>query len=291
MRICTQSMRFPPFSAPVSVVIPALNAEAFLGEALASVREQRTPVLEIIVVDDGSTDESARVAVARGARVVRLRRSGPSAARNVGIRIARGTWVAFLDADDVWERGKIARQLEAAALFPEAGMVACDRATVSRGRVVEPSHLASLGRAYRLLAEDRVWGRCRLFPPGANALVDSGFVPLPSTVMVRRGAILSVGLFDEALHGLEDYECFMRVLARFALVIVEMPLVRYRVHGGNTHLDAALMEEAHRRFRRLLAAAPERYPVAVTRTLLEGPYASAGPPEYRQSTANSSTGS
>ena len=137
-RICTKSMRFPQFSAPVSVVIPARNAEAFLGEALASVREQRPPVLEIIVVDDGSTDESARVAVACGARLVRLRRSGPSAARNVGIRIARGTWVAFLDADDVWARGKIARQVEAAALLPEAGMIVCDRATISRGRVVDP---------------------------------------------------------------------------------------------------------------------------------------------------------
>lgn len=258
--------------APVSVVIPARNAEAFLGEALASVREQRPPVLEIIVVDDGSTDESARVAAACGARLVRLRRSGPSAARNVGIRIARGTWVAFLDADDFWERGKVARQVEAAALSPEAGMIACDRATVSRGRVVEPSYLASLGDAYRLLAEGSVRGRCRLFPPGANALVDSGFVPLPSTVMVRRDVILSVGLFDEALRGVEDYECFMRVLARFALVVVEMPLVRYRLHGGNTHFNAALMEEAHRSFRTRVAAAPERYPAAVARTLLERPY-------------------
>jgi glycosyltransferase involved in cell wall biosynthesis len=265
-------MRLSQSSAPVSVVIPARNAEAFLGEALASVREQRPPVLEIIVIDDGSTDESARVAAACGARLVRLRRSGPSAARNVGIRIAHGTWVAFLDADDFWERGKVARQVEAAALLPEAGMVVCDRATISRGRVVEQSYLASLGDAYRLLAEGSVCGRCRLFPPGANALVDSGFVPLPSTVMVRRDVILSVGLFDEALRGVEDYECFMRVLARFALVVVEMPLVRYRLHGGNTHFNAALMEEAHRSFRRRVAAAPERYPAAVARTLLERPY-------------------
>jgi glycosyltransferase involved in cell wall biosynthesis len=238
---------------------------------LASVRVQRPRVLEMIVVDDGSSDETARIAVAGGARVIRIRHSGPSAARNAGIRIASGTWLAFLDADDVWEQGKIARQLQAAVRFPVSGMVACDRATVSGERVIEPSYFASLGDGYRGLVEARSPG-CRLFPPGNATLLHSGFVPLPSTVMVRRDAILAVGLFDEKLCGVEDYECFMRILARYALVIVEIPLVRYRLHGGNMHFDVRLMDAAARRFRQLLVDAPERYPPGLARSLAKTLY-------------------
>src|SRR5262244_3231712 len=93
---------------PISVVIPAYNAAAFIAEALESVRAQTRAAAEVIVVDNGSTDASPRLAEAAGACVLRLERPGVSRARNVGIRAATQPWIAFLDADDLWQPDKLA---------------------------------------------------------------------------------------------------------------------------------------------------------------------------------------
>src|SRR5436853_749734 len=98
----------------VSVIIPVYNCEQYLAEAIQSVLAQTHPTIELIVVDDGSTDNSA--AVAKSFAVVRYvfqRQGGPGAARNRGISLARGSFLAFLDADDVWVAGKLTRQLAA----------------------------------------------------------------------------------------------------------------------------------------------------------------------------------
>lgn len=99
--------------APISVIIPAHNAARFLAEAVASVRAQRVPVAEIIIVDDGSTDGTPGVVAALGAgvRAVRQPQSGAAAARNRGAALAGAEWLAFLDADDVWLPGKLEVQL------------------------------------------------------------------------------------------------------------------------------------------------------------------------------------
>ncbi len=174
--ICNQSIGVPPRLASVSVVIPAFNATEFLEEALKSVGAQIVPAYEAIVVDDGSTDGTARLAAALGARVIREGRRGPAAARNTGARAARGTWIAFLDADDVWEPWKIGSQLSAIVAFPDARMVSCDRRTVSlaTGAVVEDSHLRSLGSGYSSLRSKR-FEHWRYFAPSADGLVRSGF--------------------------------------------------------------------------------------------------------------------
>ena len=107
--------------APVSVVIAAYNAELTLGPALASALAQLPPPAQVIVVDDGSTDGTAAVAASfPGVEVIEQRNQGPSAARNCGIRAASQPWVAFLDADDLWLPGKLARQLAIAHRRPEA---------------------------------------------------------------------------------------------------------------------------------------------------------------------------
>ncbi len=109
----------------VSVVIPTHNAAAFLAEAVASIRAQTRPVDEILVVDDGSTDGTAGVIAAMGGnvRAVRQERAGAGAARNRGAELARGSWLAFLDADDLWVPGKLACQLAWRAERPETEII------------------------------------------------------------------------------------------------------------------------------------------------------------------------
>lgn len=113
--------------APVSVVVAAYNAERTLGAALTSALSQVPRPAQVIVVDDGSQDRTAEVAAAfPEVQVLRQRNQGPSAARNAGIRAASQPWVAFLDADDLWLPGKLARQLAAARRHPAAVMLAGD---------------------------------------------------------------------------------------------------------------------------------------------------------------------
>lgn len=109
----------------VSVVIPVYNGERYLADAIASVLAQTHPPAEVIVVDDGSTDSSANAALSFGAQVtlLRQRKSGAGAARNHGVSHAQGDLLAFLDADDLWHKDKLARQVAALATQPEMGMV------------------------------------------------------------------------------------------------------------------------------------------------------------------------
>src|SRR5512141_947607 len=117
-------------SPAISVVIPAFNSAAFVRDAIASVRGQTVPVAEIIVVDDGSTDDTEQACRSCAANVhyVFQRNRGPAAARNRGIAESHGEFVAFLDADDLWVSDKIARQLRALAAHPDAALVAGDMA-------------------------------------------------------------------------------------------------------------------------------------------------------------------
>src|SRR6185295_6193515 len=110
---------------PVSVVIPALNAERFIGQAIESVHAQTLQVREIIMVDNGCTDRTTRIAAALGAAIVEEKRRGISLARNAGIRKSTQEWIALLDADDLWDAQKMERQWAAVQACPDAGLVAC----------------------------------------------------------------------------------------------------------------------------------------------------------------------
>ena len=125
---------------PISVVVPAWNVERYLDAALDSALAQDPAPTEILVVDDGSTDGTAEVAERRGPPVRCLRREhrGPAAARNAGIRAARGRLLAFLDADDVWLPAKLGRQIEVLAARPELGIVTT---RIRDFRIPELAHL------------------------------------------------------------------------------------------------------------------------------------------------------
>ena len=197
---------------PVSVVIPVLNGERYLGEAIASAFAQTYPPLEVIVVDDGSSDHSANVASEFGARVLRTPHRGVSAARNTAIAVAEGELIALLDADDRWPPGRLAVQVDQFRRRPELGFV------IGRGRLfLNPG------------TERPGWFTDDL-AAGASALARQ-------TILARRSMFERIGAFDETVDICEDLDWLAR--ARDAGVpyeVLDDVLVEYRFHGANTGL-------------------------------------------------------
>ena len=172
----------------VSVIIPAHNSAAFIADAIAGVRAQTFTDHEIIVVDDGSTDDTDEV-IRRFPEVRSVRQSnhGVAAARNAGIALARGEFVCFLDADDLWRPQKLARQLHFMAAHPDVGLLFTDAEEHGADVVEKASILATMtcgGAATRVPIEDAF-----------RKLLIENFIPT-STVMVRRSCLTASGPFD-----------------------------------------------------------------------------------------------
>jgi glycosyltransferase involved in cell wall biosynthesis len=216
--------------ADVSVVIPAYNATNFLAETLASVFAQTVPPAEIIVVDDGSTDDTAGIARDLGVTVISRANGGISAARNTGVRAARSEYVALLDADDLWMPEKLEVQVAALAAATVPSFSFTDFHTFdSRGIRAARSELRA-HPAFR-----RTVGRA---PSGTNVVVSASerrpVLPdmyfVPSSAIIRRADVLAAGGFDESLRGCEDTEFFLRLFKLVPAIAVMRPLLRYRRH-------------------------------------------------------------
>lgn len=221
-------------SASVTAIIPTFDRHRRVLEAVRSVVRQTRPPLELIVVDDGSRDATlARLAAdvaASGAprlRLVTTGRRGVSAARNEGIRRARGEWLAFLDSDDSWLPGKLESQLTALAARPEMLICHCDEIWIRDGRRVNPR---------RIHAKRGGWIYEHCLPRCAIS---------PSSVVVHRRLFEQVGLFDEELPACEDYDLWLRVCSRFPVLYLDQQLVRKT--GG--HEDQLSRTEALDRYR------------------------------------------
>ena len=196
---------------PVSVVVPAYNAAWCIDKALESVLEQSYSPLEIIVVNDGSSDDTSNRVKGFGERVrlVEQPNGGLSSARNTGIRQARGEWVAFLDADDCWLPGKLQRQMELLASRPDLGFCStCTRVETPEGEVLNLWHCP----------EVRESALRTIFARNA-AVAGSG-----SAVVARRDLLLNSGGFDEQLHSLEDIDMWLRLAAVTGYGCVDEPL-------------------------------------------------------------------
>lgn len=219
----------------VSVIIPNYNYGRYVGEAIESVMTQTVPVHEIIVVDDGSTDNSKEIVSAYGERVKLIcqKNRGVGAARNAGVAASTGEYVAFLDADDVWLPNKTERQLEQFAADPEIGMVTCGMLEVSlSGQALSQFNEGLEG----WVAEDLL-----LFK--RSVVVGSG-----STALIKRSVFEAVGGVDETkeMHPSEDWYFNFRVAQISRMGFVPELLVYYRNHGGNGHLNIRRMERAVR---------------------------------------------
>jgi len=214
--------------ATVSVIIPTYNHAVFLSEALESVFAQTCSPLEVIVVDDGSTDGTADVLCGyeRRIRVLRQANRGVAAARNAGASVASGELLALLDADDMWLPAKLERQIARLDSEPEVGLVHCGVAEVDgRGRQFR----ARLDGMEGSVSTEMLFFRRGVILGGGSAAV------------VRRAAFLDVGGFDEALSTSADWDLYYRLARRYPVGFVPEVLVRYRVHGGNMHRNVRAM--------------------------------------------------
>jgi glycosyltransferase involved in cell wall biosynthesis len=207
----------------VSVVIPAKNAAAYIGETIGSALMQGG-VNEIIVVDDGSTDGTE--AIARAIRDPRLRlmrndASGVSAARNLGARNARGDWLVFLDADDRLRPDAVATLLAAAKTAPHAVLVYGDYNTIdSAGQTI--------GRRNLLKGRQKPSGHVLERLTSGNFIVNGGIM------LVRLDAFRATGGFDVSLRYCEDWHCWCRLAATGEFAYVPKLLLDYRLHTTNT---------------------------------------------------------
>ena len=209
----------------VSIVIPCYNQAHFLGEAVESALSQAYRPLEVIVVDDGATDSTTEVASTyAGARVVRQRNQGLSAARNAGLRASHGEFVVFLDADDRLLPEAVETGAAALRSRPEAGFavgrhgrIAVDGVPLPppRRRRVERDHYASLVR--------RCW------------------IAMPATVMYRRHVLIAVNGFDPRFRHAEDYDLYLRIARRFPIVDHYTEVAEYRQHAGTLSRNADRM--------------------------------------------------
>lgn len=202
--------------ASASVIIPTYNRARLLGRALASVYAQTRPADQVIVVDDGSTDNSEQLLRPRFRNVQWLRqeRAGVSAARNRGILAATGGWIALLDSDDEWLPTKLERQLS--ALHEQPGYRIChtDEIWIRDGRRVNPmnKHAKHGGHIFQ-----HCLPRCAISP---------------SSALIERCLLDEVGLFDADLPACEDYDLWLRICAQHAVLLVPEPLVvKYGGHA------------------------------------------------------------
>ena len=197
----------------VSVIIPTANRPGFLAEALRSVRALEGPDLELepIVVDDGDNPQTVIAAAAHGARYIRTSVHGPAAARNAGLRVASGEFVAFLDDDDAWLPGHIRPHLQVMRERPEVGAVF--------GQTVNYD--------YALQEHSSPWPDS--LPAGATAFARIfGYQPQIGATVVRASLIDEVGEFDEQLLGDEDWDWQLRLSLAHPVEFVAVPSVAYR---------------------------------------------------------------
>ena len=208
----------------VSVIVPLYQSRDYVAAALDSVLAQTFDDLEVIVVDDGSTDGGGEIVEEYAAREPRVRymrqeNAGPAAARNTGIAAARGSAVAFVDSDDLWLPEKLARQLP---LLREDTVVHSDAFVLRNGGPV---------------GEERIGARFESGDAFGYLLRETPTAPLLTT-LVRRELLLAHGCFDESLVGPEDYDLWLRLAAagvRFEHV--PEPLAVYRVRGDGLSAD------------------------------------------------------
>ncbi|HEY0327597.1 MAG TPA: glycosyltransferase [Rhodopseudomonas sp.] len=210
--------------ATVSVVMPAWNAAAYIGEAIASVLAQGSGVEELIVIDDGSTDATrAIVAGCDDARVRLLSNPGRgvSAARNHGAAAAKADWLMFLDSDDRLRPGAIATLLQAAGAAPRAVAIYGDYDRID-GNGNPIGH--------------RGWLQGRAKPSGEvlQRLAAGNFIVNGGVMIVRASAFAAVGGFDVALKYCEDWHCWCRLAALGEFQALPDHLMDYRVHGDST---------------------------------------------------------
>jgi glycosyltransferase involved in cell wall biosynthesis len=209
----------------VSIVIPCFNQAHFLGDAIRSALAQIYRPIEVIVVDDGSTDDTAQVASRYDwVHLVRQANSGLSAARNTGLRASRGELLVFLDADD--------------RLLPEAVEIGARYLDDKPECAFVSGHYRDIDAAGSVLAE---WPHRCVQEDHYLELLREPYIAMHATVLFRRGTLERVGAFDTSLRACEDYDVYLRVARQYPVGCHASLIAEYRQHATNMTRDPGLM--------------------------------------------------
>ena len=215
----------------VSVIVPVYNRAHLVSETIESILAQTYEPVEIILINDGSTDESLSILkkyesqFPENIRVIDQKNQGQIAARNNGIKIARGEYVAFLDSDDLWLEEKLERQIP---LFEEGVALVYSGTNIidENGRTIriEPADQSISGYIYpQLLVKNRMTG---------------------GTVVVTAEVLKQVGVFSSEFKAAENWDLWLRICKLYSARVVSEPLIKYRVHSQNMSGDGQLMLDA-----------------------------------------------
>jgi len=213
----------------VSVIIPSYNRAKYVGKAVESVLDQTFQDLEIIVVDDGSTDDTLNSLTVYKDRVRVLQQvnQGRSGARNAGVTAALGSVIAFLDSDDIWLPEKLERQLEFFGNNPNIGLVHTWSSVIDEHGNPRPEDTRRRIQLYR-----------RALRRGYTYIgMSQECVLFLSTVAIRRECWERIGPFDTEIPAFEDWDWYLRAARITTIASIPVSLVLYRLHGGNTAKD------------------------------------------------------
>jgi glycosyltransferase involved in cell wall biosynthesis len=213
----------------VSVIIPSYNHARFVSQAVASALNQTLKPLEVIVVDDGSKDETADALAQFGEsiRVIRQENSGVATARNNGAAAANGALLAFLDADDVWVPNKLEKQVERFNKEPGLGLVHCAYVDIDADNKELTEHFEGLEG---WVAEEIILFRRPVILGGGSGVV------IPKKVFSELGG------FDARLSTSADFDLYFRIARKWRVGFVPEVLLQYRIHGSNMHGNINLMK-------------------------------------------------
>jgi glycosyltransferase involved in cell wall biosynthesis len=213
-----------------SVIMPCFNHERFIADSVESVLAQTQPDLELIIVDDGSVDDSWKIICGLAAADARIkpirheRNGGASRSRNDGIRAATGEFIGFCDADDIWEPEKLKSQIALLQSSPDHAVTYSDAAIIDETGHATGKDFSGL---FPVPARPSGW----LFPE----LVRKNFINI-QTVLMRRDCVQRAGYFDEDIKWIEDWWYWVRLSRRFRFVYSGERLARYRVHSRSTNV-------------------------------------------------------
>jgi glycosyltransferase involved in cell wall biosynthesis len=217
----------------VSAIITTYNYGRFVVQAVESVLAQTYPNVEVIVVDDGSTDDTALrlEPYLKKIRYIHQENAGVDAARNNGIRAAAGTFIGLLDADDMWHPRRVERQLQYIAEHPDIAVIGADT-------------IIDMSNGWPALPDKTVARTVSI----EQLVIMSRFAP--SSALIRKDCFDAVGFFRSKISGAADRDMWIRLAAKYQIIMLQMPLMFYRNHGQNMSTAAAHMDEVDRRMLR-----------------------------------------
>jgi glycosyltransferase involved in cell wall biosynthesis len=208
----------------VSVVITTYNQARYIEDTLGTVFKQTDPPLEVIVVDDGSTDETPNRLARFGNRIryIRQKNQGVASSRNTGISHARGEYVALLDGDDLWEPDKLAVQITAAKNFPHSGIIVANGVEFDDGKILQPSLLRDVERTLGLQKNQVIT------VPYYEQALEWNPIWTVSQVMIPRAVLQAIGPSDSTFRCGSDYDLYLRIGQHYDMTFITQPLMKWR---------------------------------------------------------------